>query len=123
MGETMTTFNPEPSAALSLVPDYPRDDQVVDQATGKITDAWALFFQNMVTAMQFIFTPEGFAMPQVAEANIANLTDPAKSLGDIIYFYDTVSGAWGFKGFVQTGVGPGPDCTPIYAWQKFTLTP
>lgn len=97
----------------AIFPDLPRDKQMVDKQ-GNITQAWDLFFQQLVMALQTNFKPEGIVTPPKAASAIANLGNISESIGNIIY--DSTNNE--FKGIVLVTMGP-----PIVTITKtFTLT-
>lgn len=100
----------------TLCPDLPRDMQIAD-TNGKLTAIWALFFQQLTTALQTNFKSEGFVIPPLSDTNIDNLGDTDASVGNIIY--DSVNKV--FKGIVLVTEGS-PNVPPVTATKTFTLT-
>jgi len=60
------------SEQKSLIPDLPRNPQIID-SNGMLRTEWNLFFDQLILGLQTIFSPEGFKMPQQPAANIASL--------------------------------------------------
>ena len=94
---------------LSIIPDLPRNPQVVNHE-GLLNPEWKLFFDQLILGLQTNLKPEGFVIPQQTAANIALLTSNA-SLANIIY--DSTNNL--FKGNVQTAPN-------TFTWKTFTLT-
>jgi len=98
---------------IAIFPDLPRDDFMVDEH-GMITAHWKLYFDQMTTALQVNFKPEGIVVPPKDASDIALLGNTNASIGNIIY--DSTNQA--FKGIILVSLGP-----PIVTITKtFTLT-
>lgn len=98
-----------PLKQVTIVPDIPRDPQVVDEK-GQFNPAWKLFFEQFVQALQVNFSAQGTVFPQQTNANIALLTT-ATSKANILYNSDDNT----FMGNVETSPG-------VFTWKTFTLT-
>lgn len=91
----MTTQSKLPQA---LWPDLPRDHPMINK-DGMMSDIWKLYFDQLTQAMQTIFKPEGFVIPQLSTTNI-NLLTGTQSIANIIYdstvpvFKGNVNGTW-----------------------------
>lgn len=90
---------------ISLIPDMPRDSQVVDQ-NGQLTSHWRLYFDQLTQSLQRIVSNEGMIMPPLTTTSITALTG-AQSLGAIVF--NTTTGE--FQGNIATNT-----------WKTFTLT-
>lgn len=75
---TGNTKNP-----TTIFADMPRDVPLVDKQ-GKITDDWKFIFDQMFTALQTNFKPEGFVIPQQPSSNIAKLIG-TESFANVLY--------------------------------------
>jgi hypothetical protein len=100
----------------SLFPDLPREQPLVGK-DGLINPYWALFFDNLVLALQNNFNPEGILVPMQTAANIVLLaagTAPSPPTGAAIrtsianILYDSTNDE--FKGNIAG------------TWKTFTLT-
>ncbi len=97
----------------AIFPDLPRDIKLVD-AEGYMSDAWALYFQQLTMALQTNLKPEGFVIPPKPTSEIASLGNVSEAIGNIIY--DNTSNQ--FKGILLVSLGP-----PVVTITKtFTLT-
>lgn len=91
---------------VSIIPDLPRDVQMVDK-TGNLTEHWKLYFEQLNQALQTNFKPEGILLPEQTAANI-NLLTSVNSKANILY--DTTNDV--FRGNIQTGPS-------TYTWFTF----
>jgi hypothetical protein len=100
----------------SIFPDLPREQPLVGK-DGLMNPYWALFFDNLVLALQNNFNPEGILVPQQTAANIALLATgmaPSPPDGNNIrtsnmnILYDSTNNE--FKGNIAG------------TWKTFTLT-
>lgn len=94
--------------AISIIPDMPRDDLLVDKQ-GYITTPWRLYFQQLTQALQTVISTEGLQISTQTTDDIDILTSDA-SLYRIIY--DTTANT--FKGNINVSGTP--------TWKTFTLT-
>jgi hypothetical protein len=94
----------------SIIPDLPRDPQVVDPKTGELTASYKLFLDQLILALQTNFKPEGILFPQQPDSNISLLTN-INSLANIVY--DSTNNV--FKGNVLTAPN-------TYTWKTFTMS-
>lgn len=53
----------------SLIPDMPRDLEIVD-GNNRLNPAWSLGFESLFQALQNNFKNEGFLIPSLSEENI-----------------------------------------------------
>jgi hypothetical protein len=97
-----------PLKQVSIIPDLPRSQNVVDRE-GNLAPDWKLFFEQLIQALQTNLKPEGILFPQQTAANIALLTGIG-SLGNILY--DSTNNV--FKGNVLTAPN-------TFTWKTFTL--
>lgn len=65
------------------IPNLPLD-AIVDQS-GKLTDPWKVFFEQLISELQKNVSNEGYILPEQPTSNIALLTDLK---GAIIYDSD-----------------------------------
>lgn len=92
----------------AIFPDLPRSPKIVERIANDnfaLTAEWALFFQQLIQALQTNLTPEGFVIPQQIATNIALLTGSASNANIL---YDSTNNE--FKGNVNG------------TWKTFTLT-
>lgn len=81
-----------------IFPDMPRDNTMVDK-TGELTAHWALFFENLVTALQTNFNRQGITVPPLDTTTIGTLIGNA-SFNNIVYdstnkqFDGNIQGEW-----------------------------
>lgn len=70
------------------VPNLPIDEFL--DKDGKMSDIWRMFFFQLIQAMQQTVSNEGFQIPQLTSAEIAQLVDPDKTPnGTMVYDTDT----------------------------------
>lgn len=93
----------------SIIPDLPRDSQIVDK-NGQLTADYRLFFDQLILALQTNFTPEGILFPKQPTVNIDLLTG-SQSLANILYDSTTNS----FKGNILTAPN-------TYTWKTFDMS-
>jgi hypothetical protein len=98
-----------PLKQVTIVPDLPRDPQIVDK-DGKFNPVWKVFFEQFIQALQTNFSAQGTVFPQQTASNIALLTT-VSSKANILYNSTNDT----FMGNVQTSPG-------VYTWKTFTLT-
>lgn len=68
---------------LSIFPDLPREDPILDQ-DGRMNMVWQLFFDQLTLALQTNLKPEGFVIPPQPTSNINMLTNVTSS-NNVIY--------------------------------------
>lgn len=89
----MTQPNPQ-----SIIPNIPRESILVDKQ-GNITHSWKLFLDQLTTALQTNYKPEGLFIPSQTTANI-NLLTGQPSYNNIIFdstanlFKGNINGTW-----------------------------
>lgn len=74
-----------PIAKKGPFPDIPRNPQLVDMATGRITTEWFLYLQQLNLALQTNFKTGGIVIPQLTATEIGNLGNIFPSIGNIVY--------------------------------------
>lgn len=82
----------------TIIPDMPKDAPIVGK-DGMMTDAWKLFFDQLIKNLQLNLKPEGFVIPPQTASNIATLTGQ-QSNNNIVYdstnnaFKGNINGTW-----------------------------
>jgi hypothetical protein len=94
-----------------LIPDLPRDPQIIDRELGTINPVWSLFFDQLILVLQTILSPEGTVMPQQSSTNVALLT-AAQSIANILYNNTTNN----FEGNINN-----PTAMPAQTWLPFAM--
>lgn len=80
----------------SIIPDMPRDNQIVDSKTGKMTPHWQLYFQQLNLALQSTLQKEGLQAPSQTSTDITNIKNQNNLVGNIIF--DSTHSQW--KGII-----------------------
>lgn len=88
----------------TVFPDLPRGAKFLDEE-GNVSSPWVFFFDQLASALQINFKPEGIVVPPQTASNIALLIASASN-NNIVY--DSTNGA--FKGNIAG------------TWKTFTLT-
>lgn len=110
---TISGFQP------AIFPDLPRSTKVIEKTSDNsfgLTAEWALFFQQMVQALQSNLTPEGFVIPQLTTTQISLLT-AAASIANIIY-NSTLDV---FQGNIANLSNLDANNQPIQEWDSFAM--
>lgn len=103
----------------AIFPDLPRSSKVIEKSPNGqfgLTAEWALFFQQLVQALQTNLTPEGFVFPQQTTTNIAVLT-ATTSIANILY-NSTIDA---FQGNIANLANLDANGNPIQEWDSFAM--
>ncbi len=71
----------------SIIPDIPRDSQVIDPKTGRMTAHWELYHQQLNLSLQSNYQNEGVKSPPQTTSNINTIvaTNQTNLVGNLIY--------------------------------------
>lgn len=100
----------------TVFPDLPREHPMTEK-DGRMTDVWALYFDQLTLSLQTYFRNEGFRMPPLPDTDIASIGNTNQSVGNIIY--DSTNNV--FKGILLVTPGT-PLVPPVTITKTFTLT-